>query len=243
MVSLGPYHHAHPQLLEMETHKGEAVRRMLAKIDRDVSFVIAEIQKLETEIRNCYEKDIKCNGKSLAWMLILDGCFVLEILKTLSLHETMNNPTNNEFFHPIFDRYTIEYTGYEIITDIFMLNSIPIVVLGKLLELELGPNGEAEDRLSDLLVGARITRMFYPFTHNRTDWQREVNRGLSQTHKHLLDLLGNFIISPFSSENTSTDFMDSISAQTKYNTLIPSASELHNAGIRFISYEGGLKNI
>lgn len=107
-VSLGPYHHTSAELPLMNSHKGKALRRMMARFNNsrnlantpnDMDFsnfarkaiqlmdfsnrAREEIVKLEEEIRDSYEEKIDCDGETLGRKLTLDGCFILEILRTL----------------------------------------------------------------------------------------------------------------------------------------------------------------
>lgn len=60
LISFGPYHHRKaPQLIKMGHYKVDAIHRMLARLNIDVNNLIEEVQKLESEIRECYEEPIE----------------------------------------------------------------------------------------------------------------------------------------------------------------------------------------
>ncbi|GLJ36219.1 hypothetical protein SUGI_0727090 [Cryptomeria japonica] len=153
----------------------------------------------------------------------------------------LNISTNSgqSFFH----RNIIEYTAYPIISDILMLeNQIPFFVLLKILELELQTDEEnAWRELCVLLDAARITRLFYPFNATESWLQQGIPRG--QKVKHLLDLFRMLVIySSFPDRKTIWKFNCSMSPH-KQEYIIPSASELRRAGIKFRKVEGKFEEI
>ena len=94
----------------MGHHKGRALRRMMERFNTNRNLAIdsnnmdfadlarEEILKLEKEIRDSYEENIDCDGETLARMLILDGCFILEVLTTLKFEGF----EERECYDPIF---------------------------------------------------------------------------------------------------------------------------------------------
>ncbi|GLJ36216.1 hypothetical protein SUGI_0726970 [Cryptomeria japonica] len=229
MVSLGPLHHD-SALTEMLAHKMHATRKMFASCyASNMEFekkVIGPILKLVPRVRKCYQQQIQFDDNYLAWMLTLDACFILEILRAL------NSSKNSD--HCFFNRNTIEYTAYPIITDILMLeNQIPLFVLLKVLELELERNeAGAFSELCQLLDRARIARLFYPF----------LQKGIPHTQesKHLLDLIRMLVID---SSNPHKDTVRTSNCPGKQEIIIPSASELSRAGIKFTEVKGKFKGI
>ncbi|GLJ45450.1 hypothetical protein SUGI_0957140 [Cryptomeria japonica] len=179
--------------------------------------------------------------------------------------------TDTKSDHCLFDRNTIEYTAYPIITDILMLeNQIPLCVLLKILELKgKDKNDEATSftELCELVAGARIARLFYPF--KETDPPLKKIPG-AQKSKHLLDLIRMYVIHPFQlheDEETEqpaseipmyiihpcqlhqdTDQPWPVPVQPcpdppKREIIIPSASELRRSGIKFTKMEGNFMEI
>ncbi|GLJ36218.1 hypothetical protein SUGI_0727080 [Cryptomeria japonica] len=244
-VSLGPIHHTNAALAEkpsMLSKKVHATHKMFQRLQAvsptKVEFegdVIGRILDLLPTVRKCYQKQIHLDDISLAWMLTLDACFILEILRAL------NGSTNS--YHGFFHRNTIEYTAYPIISDMLMLeNQIPFFVLLKILELELQTDEENACReLCVLLNGARITRLFYPFNETASWLPQGIPHG--QKVKHLLDLFRMLVIySSFPDRKTVWKFNCSMSPH-KQEYIIPSASELRRAGIKFRKVDGKFEEI
>lgn len=267
IVSLGPYHHRNAELSPMEKHKGRALVRMMMRFnlnhDKDPtakefsSRAVDEISKAEGEIRNTYEERIDCNAEALALMLSLDGCFILEILRTLG-KENFPVAEASNYYEPVFERNKIDYTGFDILCDILMLeNQIPLIVLRKLLELELKSTDNVDSTLFTVLVKSPRSK-FYPFKYDMKEWSRpqkqqaqaQAQAGQQQQAQqvadvqihHLLGLLHNFIVSPpFPGDGDPAH--QTSSGGSNGVRRIPCAVELRNAGIRFERCLGGIKNI
>lgn len=206
-VSLGPYHHRSAELPPMNSHKGRALHRMMTRANdsetMDISFpdrAVEEIALLEQEIRESYEEKIDCNGETLGLMLSLDGCFILEILRTLRgdilHHELFSWMTNGDYYEPLFQVKKINYTGFDILNDILKLeNQIPLVVLRKLLELELKSADDVENELWKVLCPSFLCVM-YPFNYRKDFKQWSWSLRDEQEVHHLLGLLRTLIVSP-----------------------------------------------
>lgn len=271
-VSLGPYHHASADLPPMGHHKGRALRRMMKRfnishrnlpvVPNNMDFADgarAEILKLENEIRDSYEESIDCDGETLARMLYLDGCFLLEVLRTLSGDKVFGAEAD-ECYDPIFGKDKLQFARYDILYDILILeNQIPLIILRKLLELELNSADGAQKHLN-MLMGI-ISAVFNPFDNKNTD-KEECWSGPEQEVHHLLGFLHtNVIASPSSSRQR--EFVDQGKCSIHIDCCnsqcirllrdknkagddvarIPHAVELRNAGIKFKPLQGGIKEI
>ncbi|XP_057842363.1 putative UPF0481 protein At3g02645 [Cryptomeria japonica] len=103
----------------------------------------------------------------------------------------------------------------------------------RVLELELERNeAGAFSELCQLLDRARIARLFYPF----------LQKGIPHTQesKHLLDLIRMLVID---SSNPHKDTVRTSNCPGKQEIIIPSASELSRAGIKFTEVKGKFKGI
>ncbi|KAH9299836.1 hypothetical protein KI387_031518, partial [Taxus chinensis] len=277
-VSLGPYQHNAAHLLPMNTHKLRAVKRMMDRAAKNMEihraeynrsfcfeYVIQEIKNLDSEIKDSYEKVIgsEYTDEMLACMMTIDGCFILEILRTLS--DASQADKDSSSFDPIFNRCRIECTGYGLLTDMLLLeNQIPLFVLIKLLELELGKDENAAAKeLYRMLVNGRLAgRLFYPFVFKAADFENQAVRDEIKRSAHLLDLVSRLAGSGQSHEDETkgkearpAGLLDLASCLTgcaqrrsskerkHQHLLMPTVSELHEVGLKFKSYEGGAMNI
>ncbi|KAH9307428.1 hypothetical protein KI387_035339 [Taxus chinensis] len=251
IISLGPYHHTNPPLPPMDNHKGRALRRVMTRFNINLSNdpnntdfssrAKDEILLVEDKIRNTYEEKIDCDGESLALMLSLDGCFILEILRTLG-GEKFPVADASSFYEPLFERNRIDYTGFDILNDILMLeNQVPLIVLRKILELELNSADNVEKKLFNVLVKSPRSK-FYPFRYDMREWSWPPLTAEQSQHLHLLGLLHTLIVSPPCSDAAQTD---PNAPDRAWNPVIriPRAVELTNAGIKFKPCDGGIKKI
>lgn len=255
-VSLGPYHHRSAELPEMGHDKGRALRRMMKRFNanknrpvhpNDMDFAnraMEEILKLENQTRDSYAENIDCDGKELARMLCLDGCFLIEVLRT-SVGDNLSRAEARKYYDPIFGEKKLGYAANDVSKDILMLeNQIPFIVLLKLLELEFNSAVSGKMHL-DSLMEVILPRL-NPFRNKKVDIKQLYH------HHHLLDVLHAVIASPSSSsqgkrvdQGECSISIDCCSRQCNLmlrgkskerndSTLrIPHAVELRNAGIKF----------
>ncbi|CAA0385423.1 unnamed protein product [Arabidopsis thaliana] len=80
-VSLGPYHHGKKRLRSMDRHKWRAVNRVLKRTNQGIKMYIDAMRELEEKARACYEGPLSLSSNEFIEMLVLDGCFVLELFR------------------------------------------------------------------------------------------------------------------------------------------------------------------
>ncbi|GAB2279636.1 hypothetical protein Dimus_014280 [Dionaea muscipula] len=81
VVSLGPYHHGKSSLKAMEQHKWRALHHILKRHDQDIQEYLDAMKELEEKARACYERPVSCSSEEFVQMMVLDGCFMLELFK------------------------------------------------------------------------------------------------------------------------------------------------------------------
>ncbi|KAL2253851.1 UPF0481 protein At3g47200-like [Sesamum indicum] len=84
MVSLGPYHNGTPHLSAMEEHKSRALSHFLKRLDKPLCSFIHALTPVVQDLRDAYDNlDPKWqDDDKFLTVMIVDGCFVLEILRT-----------------------------------------------------------------------------------------------------------------------------------------------------------------
>ncbi|VVB05123.1 unnamed protein product [Arabis nemorensis] len=80
-VSLGPYHHGKTHLLPMELHKWRAVNMIMERTGQGIELYIDAMKELEEKARACYQGPITLSINKFTEILVVDGCFVLELLR------------------------------------------------------------------------------------------------------------------------------------------------------------------
>ncbi|GLJ35904.1 hypothetical protein SUGI_0720390 [Cryptomeria japonica] len=170
-VSIGPYHHWRSELNEMERYKLAAARAFQKRIDgHRFESIVKEVRNYERRIRSCYHKYLEYNGEALAWLMALDACFALECLQFLG-KRTYQDSSEGTQVPKCLDPFGRSATHNAIMRDLTMLeNQLPLFLLQKLMEIQLGSKDMAEERLCILVRLACIE--FSPFLFNVPDSSR-----------------------------------------------------------------------
>ncbi|XP_057949684.1 UPF0481 protein At3g47200-like [Malania oleifera] len=133
IVSLGPYHHGRRRLRSMDRHKWRSLHRVLKRTNQDIKLYIDSIKELEEKARACYEGQISLSSNEFVEMLVLDGCFILELFRGAAEGFKQLGYSRND---PIF---AVRGSMHSIQRDMIMLeNQLPLFVLDRLLGLQLG---------------------------------------------------------------------------------------------------------
>ncbi|KAL4198621.1 hypothetical protein AMTRI_Chr03g141030 [Amborella trichopoda] len=81
VVSIGPYHHNRPRLRDMERHKWRALSHTLTRTTQDVTRYLEAAREMEERTRQCYAAHISLSSDAFVEMMVLDGCFALEVMR------------------------------------------------------------------------------------------------------------------------------------------------------------------
>ncbi|KAF3439004.1 hypothetical protein FNV43_RR17279 [Rhamnella rubrinervis] len=137
IVSLGPYHHGKKRLRQMDRHKWRSLHRFLKRTNSDIKLYLESVKELEEKARACYEGPISMSSNEFVEMMVLDGCFVLELLRGVCEgFKQLGYPRND----PVF---AMRGSMHSIQRDMIMLeNQIPLFILDRLLGLQLGDPGQ-----------------------------------------------------------------------------------------------------
>ncbi|KAL5215609.1 hypothetical protein ABZP36_007010 [Zizania latifolia] len=137
VVSIGPLHHGQRRLREMERHKWRALHHVLKRTGRDVTFYLDALRPMEERVRACYDGHVAgMQGNELAECLVLDGTFVLELLRgARDGGKGFVDDLRYSRHDPIF---AMRGAMHAIRNDMILLeNQIPLFVLDLLLGLQL----------------------------------------------------------------------------------------------------------
>ncbi|XP_010503685.1 PREDICTED: UPF0481 protein At3g47200-like [Camelina sativa] len=150
-VSLGPYHHGNKHLLPMDRHKWRAINMVMKRTEQGIEMYIDAMKDLEERARACYEGPIGLSSNKFSEMLVLDGCFVLELFRGADEGFSELGYDRND---PVF---AMRGSMHSIQRDMVMLeNQLPLFVLDRLLELQLGLRNQTG------LVAQLAIRFFNP---------------------------------------------------------------------------------
>ncbi|VVB05122.1 unnamed protein product [Arabis nemorensis] len=223
-VSLGPYHHGNKHLLPMECHKWRAVNMVLKRTELGIEIYMDAMKELEEMARACYQGPIEMSNYEFTEMLVLDGCFVLELFKgTIDGFQEIGYAPND----PVFATRGLMHS---IQRDMVMLeNQLPLFVLDRLLELQLGTQYQIG------LVAQLAVQFFDPLmpTGEELTKKNKLKSKLKSVcspsdngESHCLDV---FHRSLFSTPNPKSPTYIS----SRKQQLIHCVTELREAGIKF----------
>ncbi|KAI7997355.1 UPF0481 protein [Camellia lanceoleosa] len=130
MVSIGPYHHGKDQVRRFESYKCQYLCSLLSRTEAmgvDLRQLMKAMKGLESEARSCYSEPIPMSSKDFIDMMVLDGCFIVELL-----HQVCESQGSENDNIPIFRRDLLK-----------LENQLPLFVLQKLYDFSIG-NGDQD---------------------------------------------------------------------------------------------------
>ncbi|XP_030536754.1 UPF0481 protein At3g47200-like [Rhodamnia argentea] len=166
-VSFGPYHQGAEHLLPMEEHKRCALVHFLKRSRKPLKPFLESLGEVARDLEESYDAlDPKWkagNGEDVAVrfleLMITDGCFMLEILRTAT--QVVDDYAPND---PIFSNHGKLYIMPYIRRDMLMLeNQLPMLVLDRLVSVE--SDGKKDDEFVNNLIlkfyspSTRVTKM------------------------------------------------------------------------------------
>ena len=207
ILSIGPYHRGKDHLKMMEEYKKVYLQKFLQRRpENSLTSYVAAMRGLEAQARRYYDQPVILGEDAFVEMLLLDGCFIIELICKPATSEVQQGDQNDPVVGNLLILSAVSY-------DILLLeNQLPFCVLLKLSSMAM-PNEKVPfiDKASGFFKG------MYPGS------RLERNNTISSHEcKHLLDLVYHNWLLPSGKEAKSTNF-----------ELIRSARELKEVGIKF----------
>ncbi|KAL2502628.1 Plant protein of unknown function [Forsythia ovata] len=177
IVSIGPYHHGKPHLKMIEEHKWRFLGTLLNRTQGKglaLEDYLKAVQLLEKKARECYSSAVIDLGTDeFTEMLVLDGCFVIELFKRIGGVVPIDGDD------PLF---CLSWVYSFLLRDLIRLeNQIPFFILECLFDLSRMPGEESGPSLSTLTLN------FFNNALQRSD--DFINKFHNHKGKHLLDFL------------------------------------------------------
>ncbi|KAK1429191.1 hypothetical protein QVD17_11395 [Tagetes erecta] len=178
VVSIGPYHRGKDSLINFDDNKWYFLRKLVLRVSaessKDLGFLMKEMRELEARTRGCYvsygDVGTICSYDFVE-MMLLDGCFVIELLRFLGKSEDRINKNDD----PVFMRPSMVPL---MVADLLNLeNQLPFFVLESLFEVTR--TLEQKEILLPLVM--RTIRLVFPVPTK--------DSFLAHPPKHLLDLV------------------------------------------------------
>ncbi|OMO73725.1 hypothetical protein CCACVL1_17165 [Corchorus capsularis] len=178
LVSFGPYHRN--KNLPLDKYKYVVLEKFLSRTrnqDKDLYFYVQQMIKLERHARRCYSEDLSgLPSSEFVEMMLVDGCFIMEVLCHFGLNEESENGV-----------FPIEPWQVPILVrDLLLLeNQIPFIVLDKLFDLWQSDDQEGTATVSVSTMALKVFDLAFPPS---MDLSCKLNPS-EVVPKHLLDLL------------------------------------------------------
>ncbi|XP_058114834.1 UPF0481 protein At3g47200-like [Magnolia sinica] len=191
IVSVGPFHHGKQMLKAMEEHKYRYLHEVISRAgDNGLEIYLMAIKELEQLARECYSETINLNSTEFVEMMVVDGCFILELLrKGVSLSDITNDPI-----------FTLLWLKPKLKSDLLLLeNQIPFFVLERLFDLmdfSLQPSVSLRSIILDFFEGMlpRGPISLKENLNSNTKTNHEIQHLLHLFHSsHLPDIPGTVI--------------------------------------------------
>ncbi|XP_010030532.2 UPF0481 protein At3g47200 [Eucalyptus grandis] len=221
IVSLGPYHHGKKRLRQMDQHKWRCLDRILSRTNHQIDLYLHSVKQVEKRARACYEGTISMSSPEFVEMMVLDGCFVIELFRGFNEgFETLGYLSNE----PVF---SMQGPMHMIQRDMIMLeNQIPFFILNRLYCLQLGqlghPDLEKELALLALLFFDHMKPTDATNHSNRLDFPLS-----DQNDLHCLALFRQSLLHPGVKQEEHKDPLQ------RQQQLVHCVTELRQVGIKF----------
>ncbi|KAH1128256.1 hypothetical protein AAZX31_06G284100 [Glycine max] len=171
VISIGPFHHGHPRLRDMEEHKIYYSKAFLERSQTTLDSFIGWIDEMEPKFRRCYSHTLEFSKEQLVKIIFVDCAFILELF-CRDHDQGLNQDVMCLSIPPLRD--SIQY-------DLLLLeNQVPFFVLQSLYNLSFRLLND--DR-------SLLERTFHFFRHfNRS----QLDMGNIQKISHFTDLIRTF---------------------------------------------------
>ncbi|PIA65553.1 hypothetical protein AQUCO_00100801v1 [Aquilegia coerulea] len=216
IISVGPFHNGKPKLLSMEAHKQRYLIDFLQRRpDVSLKEYVKQLRELEQRARHYYEDQTICfDSNDFVKLMLLDGCFIIELF--LKFADTQSRNKDD----PIFKT---SWIVDDLLRDMLLLeNQIPFFVLEHLVSrINVYKEHNTVSSLLDYTHGF--------FLHFVRMGQDTILRNPSYQVRHFVDLILQCYVP--SEERLSPKRNEELE-------FIPSATELHDAGVKFKKGQG-----
>ncbi|CAN6222714.1 unnamed protein product [Urochloa humidicola] len=219
VVSLGPFHHGDPELAPMEEHKRRALLHLLRRVNHRpllLHELVAAVEEVAEQLESSYYLGNEgISRERFLEMMLVDGCFLLEVMRAAGLHAKNAGGDDYAPDDPVFSHHGVLYMVPYIRCDMLVLeNQVPLLLLQKLVAVETAkpPNDDVINRM--------VLRFMSPSPRLPPP---SVSLGLHALDVHRRSMLyGHYPAAHWSSRNEPEQGI----------IIIRSALELYKAGIR-----------
>ncbi|KAJ0035996.1 hypothetical protein Pint_25317 [Pistacia integerrima] len=190
IIAIGPYHRKNKGFSMMEDHKMRFMKHFLkrrSKREEDVKKYVEALRALEKEARDHYADgdDEGITSDEFLTMMLLDGCFILELLhRFMEKLRPRTDSNDNQERGTLFSGLIIKRLGRDLL---LVENQLPFCVLQKLFSITARELREGNYSLEDMI----LCFFSYSVFPDPRLWKSysEIARTDSSESKHLLSFI------------------------------------------------------
>uniref|UniRef100_A0A0D3GWQ1 Uncharacterized protein n=1 Tax=Oryza barthii TaxID=65489 RepID=A0A0D3GWQ1_9ORYZ len=185
--ALGPYHCRRPELRDMERYKLAAAKRAekLFAAGKRFDDLVRRFSDIHDKILAPYHRLLELNEQTLAWMMAIDTCFLLDFLESYHRDEATDMVSS-----------AANWINAVVRDAIMLENQIPLFLFAAALELRHGTDqAQAASAAADALRGVlgRFITEVSPIKTTASAALAVAGDDLAR-HAHLLELLYHFLV-------------------------------------------------
>ncbi|KAI7997819.1 UPF0481 protein [Camellia lanceoleosa] len=221
IVSVGPFHHNNKAMQAFEKHKQQYLLHLFKRTSQAALSTLKDcataILKFENAARRCYSEEICLDEYELAEILLVDGCFLLELFLKYS---NIENHEENTVGDPLInDAQTIATLRHDLA---LLENQIPFFVLKILFDEikycvpELLQSSSTEPNVATLAL------LFFKLALGLSN-EAIQSKSSKLSGTHLLDILRNFYLPKCETLDIS---------ELRISHKIPQSRDLQRSGLR-----------
>ncbi|GKV07944.1 hypothetical protein SLEP1_g19640 [Rubroshorea leprosula] len=219
--SIGPFHHDKHNPRDTQKIKLKYLEGLLTRTGNRKTMLrqcISEIKTKEKEARECYAEEIDMSEEEFVEMLVLDGCFIIELLRK-------NAEEEKDGDDPIFSMSCMIQFLYQ---DLILLeNQIPWFVLERLFSSTGGPS-QSKSLVIELVL------KFFGNIFSSEQLLVDDNIFTNQDIKHILDLLRSSLVLQLPLPECEIKLEKQSQQVQKGWQPFPSATTIKESGIKFM---------
>ncbi|KAM1797829.1 hypothetical protein EV1_031641 [Malus domestica] len=228
IVSIGPYHHGLPSLQEMEKLKRVYFHRVFKPKPEELDQATEAMQKLEEAARSCYSEESKLCSEEFVKMMLIDGCFIVELLRDSMQQDFVHTPST-------IKRWMLPTLRQDLIK---LENQLPLFVLRELFQLTARSScfSSEHEQPASLELEALALRFINPLLQGHLDPNKPLEHFTPKQlqahegkHKHFLHLFHHSIRPDHEKGFSTLPWQEPRGKQTQ---LIRSIQELKEAGVK-----------
>ncbi|KAG8378197.1 hypothetical protein BUALT_Bualt08G0112800 [Buddleja alternifolia] len=218
LLAVGPFHHSKKHLQKMEQHKFRYLKLLLKRRNESsVDKYVMAIRSFEEKARRCYAESIELSPDDFVQMLLLDGCFIIELIRKYRFDELRERDDTIFQYDQILGQLRHDLMLVE--------NQVPFFVLDQLFSMTR--TGNPDDQ---------ILHLIQIFIDAISPWPDEASKNTGRVSMKNIDHLLGLVYRIWCSSSAKMTASRPVKSEKEKMLAINSTTELQEAGIKFLKY-------